>query len=116
MRQQQGYVILPRRLFQQLLIIKWSESLHRLAVAAIDTADIALLNDTINDYLQKMRVLKQDRWVATSLLKASITSLKDVNQQFIKVVTADDFSDIDASLLELINESNQDQIPEFVVQ
>lgn len=114
-----GTFILPRRLFQQLLDNNQirSESLHRLAVAAMDTADIALLNDTINDYVQKMRVLNQDRWVATSLLKAlESSSLKDVNQQFIKVVTADDFSDIDSSLIELINESNQDQIPEFVAR
>ena len=58
-----GTFILPRRLFQQLLDNNQirSESLQRLAVAAMDTADIALLNDTINDYVQKMRVLKQDR-------------------------------------------------------
>ena len=114
-----GTFILPRRLFQQLLDNNQirSESLQRLAVAAMDTEDIALLNNTINDYIQKMRVLKQDRSVATSLLKAlESSSLKDVNQQFIKVVTADDFSDIDASLAELITGSNQDQIPEFVVQ
>ena len=111
-----GTFIVPRQLFIELLETNqiMESALKRLTLSHLSSSDKPQLLDDLNRFQQKMFVLGEDRKIAKSLIHFIKSSKEsDLNEQFVKLKTAKDFSTIDPNLMALLKTSQKLDVPIF---